>query len=67
MSIGCRDCRTCAAPGVAKAGRALGAGTVHLCTAGMSWVAVRAFASLCPQCRHLASRHQRRADGSFID
>ena len=67
MSYGCRDCKTCAAPAAAKTGRALAAGTLHLFTVGISWVVSRMFMSHCPQCRHLMSRHQRRADRSFID
>lgn len=64
---GCRDCQTCTAPGAAKANRAMLAGFMHLCTAGISYVATRAFMSRCPQCSHLMGRHQRRADGSFRD
>lgn len=64
---GCRDCQTCTAPGAAKANRAMMAGFMHLCTAGITWVVSRSFMSHCPGCSHLMGRHQRRGDGSFID
>lgn len=65
--MGCRDCDTCTAPGAAKANRAMMAGLLHLCTAGISWACSRMFMSHCPQCTHLLGRHQRRTDGSFRD
>ncbi|MET9445003.1 hypothetical protein [Streptomyces sp. NPDC006610] len=42
-------------------------GFLHLCTAGMSWAVKRGVIRHCPQCKHLKSRHQYRADGSYID
>lgn len=54
-------------PGVARMGQNWAVGFMHLCTAGMSWLAKRGFMRHCPQCKHLDSRHQRRRDGSFMD
>ncbi|MER6607350.1 hypothetical protein ABT282_15910 [Streptomyces sp. NPDC000927] len=42
-------------------------GFMHLCTVGISWAVKRGTMKHCPQCGHLLGRHQRRADGSFID
>ncbi len=54
-------------PGFTRLGLNLGAGFAHLMTAGISWLVKRGGMRHCPQCKHLQSRHQRRADGSFID
>lgn len=66
VATGCRDGRTCVAPGAAKANRAMLAGLLHLAR-GISFVVSRVFMSHCRQCRHLLDRHRRRADGSFRD
>ncbi|MEU6365754.1 hypothetical protein ABZ876_08355 [Streptomyces sp. NPDC046931] len=54
-------------PGLTRLGQNLGVGFMHLMTCGISWVVKRGGMSHCPQCKHLQSRHQRRADGSFMD
>lgn len=67
MSRGCRDCQTCTQPGIARMIQAWAVGFMHLCTVGISWAVKRGTMKHCPQCGHLLGRHQRRADGSFID
>lgn len=67
MAGGCRDCQTCTMPGFARMGQSLAVGFMHLMTCGISWVVKRGGMRHCPQCKHLQSRHLRRADGSFID
>lgn len=67
MAQSCRDCRTCTLPGVVRKAQDWTVGLGHLCTGGISWVAKRGFVRHCGQCKHLLSRHARRADGSFKD
>lgn len=67
MAGGCRDCQTCTQVGVVRMAQDWTVGFGHLSTAGVSWAVKRGFWKHCPDCKHLLSRHQRRADGSFID
>lgn len=43
----------------------LACGMMHLTI--ISFMIKRGFMRHCPQCKHLKSRHQYRADGSYID
>ncbi|WP_245766635.1 hypothetical protein [Streptomyces colonosanans] len=54
-------------PGFTRLGQDWLVGFLHLMTCGISWVVKRGSMSHCPQCKHLRSRHQLRADGSYID
>ncbi len=54
-------------PGLNRMGQELGAGFAHLMTVGISLAVKRGTMRHCPQCKHLRSRHDRRADGSFMD
>jgi hypothetical protein len=54
-------------PGFSRFGQSLAVGFLHLMTCGISMLVKRGSMRHCPQCRHLQSRHLRRADGSFID
>lgn len=54
-------------PGATRLMQNWAVGFMHLMTCGISWVVKRGGMRHCPQCKHLDSRHQRRADGSFID
>lgn len=67
MAGGCRDCRTCTMPGLSRLGQDIGVGFMHLMTVWISMLVKRGVLRHCPQCKHLDSRHQRRADGSFMD
>jgi hypothetical protein len=67
MGSGCRDCKTCTKPGLARMMQSLGAGFLHLCTCGISFLTKRGGMRHCPQCKHLLSNHARRRDGSFQD
>lgn len=42
------------------------AGLGHVCTLGLSY-AIKRTRRHCPQCGHLLSSHERRADGAFKD
>ena len=67
MASGCRDCKTCTKPGIARWIQNWTVGFIHLCTAGISLLAKRGLSRHCPQCKHYLSNHQRRRDGSFQD
>ena len=67
MGHGCRDCKVCTAPGLAKLARGLVRGTVALGTLRTSVVTSRAVRSHCVVCAHPLGRHERRRDGSFKD
>jgi len=54
-------------PGFSRLGLNLGVGTLHVFTLGISRMIKRGALRHCPQCEHLRSRHQMRADGSYID
>lgn len=59
---GCRDCSTCTQNGAARTIINLGAGLLHVSTAGFSYVVKRAVAKHCPQCSHMLSSHMHRPD-----
>lgn len=61
MASGCRDCKTCTMPWIARMGRH----TLYLVT--MAWLIKPVFLKNCPQCGHTMGRHERRRDGSFRD
>lgn len=61
MASGCRDCQTCTMPWIARMGRH----TLYLIT--MAWMIKPVFLRNCPQCKHMRARHDRRADGSYMD
>ena len=67
MADGCRDCATCTKSWLGRVVQGLAVGLLYLCTAGVAFVVKRGVMRHCPQCRHLLSRHARRADGSFRD
>ncbi|MYR29793.1 hypothetical protein GTW68_26950 [Streptomyces sp. SID4945] len=61
MAGGCRDCKTCTMPGLAR----MMQGFVYLISC--VWMVKRLVTRNCPQCHHLLGRHERRRDGSFRD
>ncbi|MFI6512378.1 hypothetical protein ACIBCT_32640 [Streptosporangium sp. NPDC050855] len=63
----CRDCKTCTNAAVVRVGQRWMVGLLYLATVGVGFVVKRGFMRHCPTCRHLLSRHLRRADGSFRD
>ncbi|GAA3428724.1 hypothetical protein GCM10018953_59080 [Streptosporangium nondiastaticum] len=65
--MGCRDCKTCTKPGIARMGQNWLVGFLYLCTAGIGFLAKRGLMQHCPNCKHLLSSHLRRPDGSFRD
>lgn len=65
MAGGCRDCKTCTQPGLLRMMQNLACGMMHLTI--ISFMIKRGFMRHCPQCKHLKSRHEYRADGSYKD
>ncbi|MEU0839334.1 hypothetical protein ABZ370_07660 [Streptomyces sp. NPDC005962] len=67
MATGCRDCERCTKSWLGRVLENAAVGLMHVCTIGISYLIKRGFRRHCPQCKHLLSRHARRADGSFRD
>lgn len=67
MATGCRDCRTCTMPAMSRWGLWWLLTFVYLGLLWIPWMIKRGTMRHCPTCRHLLSRHLRRADRSFMD
>ncbi len=67
MADGCRDCETCTRSWLGRLFQNAAVGLMHVVTIGISYLIKKGFRRHCPQCKHLLSRHSRRADGSFRD
>ena len=63
MAGGCRDCQQCTEPAMTG---------MIMMIPRLAWWCLTAwniglFTKRCPQCKHLMSKHERRADGSLKD
>lgn len=67
MSSGCRDCRTCTMPAMPRWGLWWAMALLYFSTCGLAALVKKGMMRGCPRCGHLLGRHQRRADGGFVD
>lgn len=67
MAGGCRECQTCTKPALLRWIQWWLVATMYVLTIGIAFVMKRGLIRHCPQCKHILSNHDRRADGSFMD
>lgn len=67
MASGCRDCATCTRSWLGGLAQKLAVALLYVCTVFIAYLVKHGVMRHCPQCGHLLSHHERRADGSFLD
>lgn len=63
LSMGCRDCKRCTETPI----MGILLGLPRLGWTLLTFWNIGLFQKRCPECKHLLSLHERRADGSFRD